>query len=390
MAPRRSARLKAVQNVTKSANVTTVATSTASTSRYSAEVRRRENYIAHLRRITPGSVVRDYLYYRSKGFSLVQKALLGTDAIYNSADASAAAYSANSQVCMQRAVKTKEETHRFNGWMITTMKNKEDRKRALQALDKRGQGVWSELAAELFNLVIEKLAESASKEYKGNPISVTSAQDVDALCDRLMPDFWQRRLDCVDSLRTNLLEKNIFAIDLAALYIGSQVTPGPHYLDRTFALTVPDSLLRYASGVSSLHITLLIGPHHRSYQYGFWVPPYDSTNLYAFIDDLKRVIEEDFPRLSTIRLTVDDRLVDQQGVVARDGISLLTTAEYANQIEEVTAVVSRLKIGQVYQRFLSPFQHPHTQMYGRGYTDARRARGFRSEGEWKSVTVNTA
>ncbi|KAK5742973.1 hypothetical protein LTR17_002985 [Elasticomyces elasticus] len=389
MAPRRSARLKAVQNVTKSTNVTTVATSTAPTSRYSAEVRRREDYIAHLRRITPGRVILDYLYYRSKGFILVQKALLGTDAIYNSADASAAAYSANSQVCMQRAVKAKEETRRFHGWMITTMKNKEDRKRALQALDKQGQGVWSELPAELFNLVIEKLAESASKEYKGNLVYVTSAQDVDALCDRLMPDLWQRRLDCVDSLRTNLFEKNIFAIDLAAVYVGIQVAPGLHYLEKTFALTVPDSLLRYASGMSSIHITLRIGPHPRSYHYGFGVG-YDPNDLYAFIDNLERVIEEDFPRLSTIRVTVDDRLVDQQGVVARDGFSPLSTVEYADQIEEITAVISRLKIGQVYQRFLSPSKNPHTQIYGGGYTDARRARGFQSEGEWKSVTVNTA
>ncbi|KAK4945868.1 hypothetical protein LTR10_014959 [Elasticomyces elasticus] len=388
MAPRRSARLKAVQNVAKIANVTTVATSTAPTSRYSAEVRRREDYIAHLRRITPGSVVRDYLSYRSKGFSLVQKALLGTDAIYYSADADAAAYSANSQVCMQRAVKAKEETRRFNGWMITTMKNKQDRKRALQALDKQRQGVWSELPAELFNLVIEKLAESASKEYKEYLICVNSAQEVDALCNRLIPDKWQRRLDCVASLRNNLFEKSIFAIDLAAV-VGIQVAPGLHYLERTFALTVLDSLLRYASGMSSIHITLRIGPHPRSYDYGYGVG-YDPNDLYAFIDDLERVIEEDFPRLSTIRVTVDDRLVDQQGVFARDGVSPLSSVEYADQIEEITAVISRLKIGQIYQRFLSPSKNPQTQIYGGRYTDARRARGFQSEGGWKSITVNTA
>ncbi|KAK5675313.1 hypothetical protein LTS10_012079 [Elasticomyces elasticus] len=378
MAPRRSARLKALPNVTKAANVTTVATSTIPPPTYSTSITRREEFQDHLQRTTPRAVILAYLRNRYQGFSLVQRALLSPNAIYSSADATAAAHFANAQVCWQRAVKAKERTRRFNACLITAMKNKEDRKRALHALDKQQQGVWSELPAELFNLVIEKLAESASKEYKGNLICVNSAQEVDALCNRLMPDRWQRRLDCVASLRNNLFEKSIFAIDLAAVYVGIQVAPGLHYLERTFALTVPDSLLRYASG-----------PHPRSYHYGFGVG-YDPNDLYAFIDELERVIEEDFPRLSTIRVTVDDRLVDQQGVVARDGVSLLSTVGYADQIEEITAVISRLKIGQVYQRFLSPSKNPHTQIYGGGYTDARQARGFRSEGEWKSVTVNTA
>ncbi|KAK5747411.1 hypothetical protein LTR17_000052 [Elasticomyces elasticus] len=372
MAPRRSARLKAVENVTKSANVTTVATSTIPPPTYSRSITKREEFQDHLQRTTPRAVILAYLRNRYQGFSLVQRALLSPDAIYNSADATAAAHFANAQVCWQRAVKAKERTRRFNACLVTAMKNKED-----------------QLPTELFNLVIEKLAESASKEYKGNLICVNSAQEVDALCNRLMPDRWQRRLDCVASLRNNLFEKSIFAIDLAAVYVGSQVITGSHYLDRTYALTVPDSLLRYASGVSSLHITLPIGPDHRSYHYGSG-NAYDPVDLYAFIDDLKRVIEEDFPRLKTIRVTIDDRSVDHQGVIARDGVFNWSPAGYANRIEEVTTVVSQLKIGQVYQRFLSPSLNPHTQMYGGRFTDARRARGFKSEGEWKSVTVKMA
>ncbi|KAK3643696.1 hypothetical protein LTR56_009999 [Elasticomyces elasticus] len=388
MAPRRSARLKVVENITTTANVTTVATSTIPPPTYSRSITRREEFQDHLQRTTPRAVILAYLRNRYQGFSLVQRALLSPNAIYNSADATAAAHFANAQVCWQRAVKAKERTRRFNACLITAMKNKEDRKRALHALDKQQQGVWSELPAELFNLVIEKLAEFASKEYEGNRIYPTSAHDVDDLCDELMPDMWQRRLGCVASPRNNLFEKNIFEIDLTEVYDG-QIVTGPYTMEPRHVWTIPESLLRYASGILRLHITLTIGPQAPTDGgYVAWDGACHPTMLYAFIDDLERAIEEDFPRLDTIHVTIDDRCVDRAHIIARNEDQVLGFQNYVDEIENVTDVISRLKVRQVYQRFLKPLVEPFAHAHG--YIIGRRARGFQSEGEWKNVTVNTA
>ncbi|KAK5747410.1 hypothetical protein LTR17_000051 [Elasticomyces elasticus] len=342
---------------------------------FSDQVNDNDEFESSIISVVATTIVRAYLINRSRRNFAVEGILLHYTGILTAADVPGAN---NKVIPMRKAVATAAKW--LNEWryQAALLKNKESRTNTLAGF--LNNGIWAGLPAELRNLVVVKLGESASTEARGHIIELKTGEDFDRLCDRLMPTVWQKRLGYTETLRRTVLETHIFApamsvqeipgIPLALSTIPFQNTNNP-----VLHLALWTSMRRLAQYMERLDLVLHVTPHRNMYSGIHW-----PIQLFAYVDSIRTMITQHFPALQSLSITINDSTVDDFNLGGRN-LQVLWPVQYTDELTRLLDILSSIELKEVRTRFLPT--KPSTATFKR-YSPARQAImcAAEDEGNW--------
>ncbi|KAK3665062.1 hypothetical protein LTR22_004118 [Elasticomyces elasticus] len=341
---------------------------------FSDQVNENDEFESTIMSVVATTIVRAYLINRSRRYFAVEGILLHYTGILTAADVPGA----NSKVIpMRKAVATAAKWVNEWRYQAALLKSKESRTNTLAGF--LNNGIWAGLPAELRNLIIVKLGESASTEARGHIIELKTGEDFDRLCDRLMPTVWQRHLGYTETLRRTVLETHIFApamsvqeipgIPLAVSRIPFQNTNNP-----VLHLALWPSVRRLAQYMKRLDLVLHVTPHRNMYSGIHW-----PIQLFAYVDSIRNMITQHFPALQSLSITINDSTVDDFILGGRN-VQVLWPAQYTDELILLLESVYSIDLEEVRTRFL-----PTKPSVGfKRYTTPRQERvcAAEDEGKW--------
>ncbi|KAK5130135.1 hypothetical protein LTR08_002434 [Meristemomyces frigidus] len=206
---------------------------------------------------------------------------------------------------MRYAWKMVEKRLRFTRYLSTARNIIESRSNVLKMML---SGKWpAQVPPEVVSIIYEKLAETAIESCKGRVVRVSSETELDNLAMAVVRPSLQNHADLA-LVVTNIKKQIIVQAAFGSVFDIDQTVPGPGV--NTVQMAVFPALRTLAVNIRSLDVTLRIISHvgivHDNPRHCLLI----SIELFAFHEQLARIIRGGMPSVRHLTLTIDESYLD--------------------------------------------------------------------------------